>query len=196
VHCGRHCSFLHCVSPACRCVLLSSLDSQLRSSSPTGGFRGPLNPESRIASFFSKEMVLYWARFFPEEEEEEEVRSPLPTSLCFALCICFEVLFCRLDRTWTQSLPCGRDRERGLRIYIVPEVLDKFVSVFSGSCSSLSGRSKFFEQLRNRKWEDNVCGALDSSVRLRWKRGEYRGKDKRRACVFLWLWLASRKRGL
>jgi hypothetical protein len=30
----------------------------------------------------------------------------------FSLCICFEVLFCRLDRTWTQSLPCERERER------------------------------------------------------------------------------------
>ncbi len=44
-----------------------------------------------------------------------------------------------------------RERERDLRIYIAPEVLDKFVGVISGSCSSLSGRSKFDEQLRNRK---------------------------------------------
>jgi hypothetical protein len=60
-----------------------------------------------------------------------------------------------------------RERERSPRIYIAPEVLDKFVSVFSGSCSSLSGGSKFDEQLRNRKGEDNLFGALDSSVRLR-----------------------------
>ncbi len=181
VHCGCCCSFLHCASPAYCCVLLSSLDSQLRSSSPTGGFRGPLNPESRIASFFSQEMVLYWARFFLEEEEEE-VRSPLPITLYFPSASVSRSCFADLTARERNRCRAG-ERERHLRIYIAPEVLDKFVSVFSGSCSSLSGRRKFDEQLRNRKWEDNLFGALDSSVRLRWERGESRRKDKGRACV-------------